>query len=175
MKKELSVYHIAPIIAAIIILYFIGVVLTVLGNPGWSGFFATTIFLFTLFVFPGVIVYLGRVVLINATPSSIPIYLFPLLFMFSFLPTSYVLIPYAFEGFKIEFATELIFLVFEVSVLLSGFGFFAYYLRKYLKSNLTDKDLSLMLHYFVGGLIYFYFIRLTLLSSLLLQSAFELL
>lgn len=173
MTKETLLKYAEPLTIVLSVLALIGVLFTIQNAEGAFFVFAQAMFFITFFLFPAIVVFFGRLLIVRATPEKVPPLLFPLLFLYTFIPTISVILPYIASGFRFEGALELVFVIFEIAMFLGGFGFFVYFFHKYLASKLGERDLTLFLHYFVGGLVYFYFIRLTLLTSILIQSAFD--
>jgi hypothetical protein len=162
-----------PITLVLSFMSLIGIFFTVQGESGFYLIYSNTMFIITLFIFPGLMVFFGRLILQRATPRNIPPLLYPLLFLYTFIPTSYVLVPYLFQGFTQGSAVEILFVIFEASVFIGGLAFFIYFFRKRMKGKIRRFDLKLFLHYLVGGMVYFYFIRLSIVTTLLIQIAFE--
>ncbi len=173
MNKENWLKYAEPLTIILSVLSLIGVLFTIQNAEGAYFVFAQTMFFITFFIFPAIIVFFGRLLIIRTTPERVPPLLFPLLFLYTFIPTISVILPYIASGFRFDGALELVFVIFEGAIFVGGFSFFVYFFQKYLSNKLNEKDITLFLHYFVGGLVYFYFIRLTLLTSILIQSAFD--
>ena len=173
MNKEQLLKYAEPLTILLSVLSLIGVLFTVQSTPGPLFVFGQIMYFITFFIFPAVVVFFGRLLILRANADKVPPLLFPLLFLYTFIPTVSVILPYVASGFRFEGALELVFVIFEMAVFLGGFGFFVYFFQKYLSNKLGERDITLFLHYFVGGLVYFYFIRLTLLTSILIQSAFD--
>jgi hypothetical protein len=70
-------------------------------------------------------------------------------------------------------AVEILFVIFEGAIFIGGIIFFFYFFNKRVKGRIRRFDLKLFLHYLVGGLVYFYFIRLSFVATFLVQIAFE--
>ncbi len=173
MNKEKILRYSEPTTLILSFLSLVGIFFTVQGEGGFFQIYSNIMFIITLFIFPGLMVFFGRLILLRATPKNIPPLLYPLLFLYTFIPTSYILVPYVFQGFEQSNAVEILFVIFEASILLGGIGFFIYFFRKRLRGRIRRFDLKLFLHYLVGGLVYFYFIRLSFVATLLIQIAFE--
>jgi len=173
MKKTKQYPFIRPTLGLMVTLYLIGIYSMIRGDSDFWSNLATTIFIIFLFIFPALMAFFGHLLIKDATPENIPRCLYPILFLYTFLSTSYAIIPTLFNGFDIQSATEVVFLIFEAVIFIAGIVFCIYFARKRVKKLLTERDIILFLHYLIGGLLYFYFIRLTLLSSILLQSAYE--
>jgi hypothetical protein len=164
-----------PLTIVLSLLALTSVLFFIQNGDGWTFVLYGIMVFLTLFIFPAIVVFFARLLLVRATPQAVPPLLFPLLFLYSFIPTVTLLLPFITTGLAFSGATEIIFFLFEAMVFTGGLMFFIYFFRKYLLGKLGEKDLTLFLHYFVGGLAYFYFIRLTVLSSLIIQSATEIL
>lgn len=164
---------IKPTLLISVIIYLIGIYAIIRGGSSFWSYLATGIFFLFLFIFPALMAYFGRLLTKDTNSENLPQCLFPTIFLYTFLTTSYAIIPTILGGFDIESATEVVFLIFETVIFIGGIVFTVYFIRKRVKGLLTEKDVVLFLHYLVGGLVYFYFIRLTLLSTILLQSAYE--
>lgn len=173
MNKEKILRYSEPVTMVLSFMSLIGIFFTVQGESGFYLIYSNTMFIITLFIFPGLMVFFGRLILLRATPKNMPPLLYPLLFLYTFIPTSYVLIPYLFQGFMDGSAVEILFVIFEGSVFIGGLIFFFYFFNKRVKGRIRRFDLKLFLHYLVGGLVYFYFIRLSFVATFLIQIAFE--
>lgn len=173
MNKEKILRYSEPVTLVLSFMSLIGIFFTVQGASGFYQIYSNTMFIITLFIFPGLMVFFGRLILQRATPKNLPPLLYPLLFLYTFIPTSFVLVPYIFQGFFQGSAVEILFVIFEGSVFLGGIGFFFYFFRKRIKGKIRRFDLKLFLHYLVGGLVYFYFIRLSFVATILIQIAFD--
>jgi len=173
MENEKKYAFIQPTLMVSIIIYIIGIYAIIRGESGFWSYLATGIFFLFLFIFPALMAYFGRLMTKQINMERIPRCLFPTIFLYTFLTTSYAIIPTIANGFDIHSATEVVFLIFETVIFVGGIVFTIYFTRKRVRKLLTEQDIVLFLHYLVGGLVYFYFIRLTLLSTILLQSAYE--
>ena len=90
------------------------------------------------------------------------------------LPIVYVLVPVflnAFTGFDDITALEFVFVIFEFAALITAVVFFVRYARRMVFDNMIPKDLYAIHHFYIGALVYFYFVRLTIISSLLVSGA----
>lgn len=173
MNTEKILRFSEPVTLILSLLSLIGIFFTVQGESGFYQVYSNTMFIITLFIFPGLMVFFGRLILQRATPKNIPPLLYPLLFLYTFIPTTYVLVPYLFQGFFQGSAVEILLVIFESFVFFGGLVFFVYFFRKRLRGKIRRFDLKLFLHYLVSGLVYFYFIRLSLVTTILIQIAFE--
>ena len=173
MNKEKILRYSEPVTLILSFMSLIGIFFTVQGASGFYQIYSNTMYIITLFVFPGLMVFFGRLILLRATPKNLPPLLYPLLFLYTFIPTSYVLVPYLFQGFFQGSAVEILFVIFEGFVFVGGVVFFIYFFNKRVKGKIRRFDLKLFLHYLVGGLVYFYFIRLSFVATILIQIAFE--
>lgn len=173
MLKEKILKNSEPIVLILSFLALLGIFFQVRNGSGIYNGIYIALFMVTLLVYPGAMAWIGRDIISKATPKNVPILTFPILFLYSFVPTLYFLVPYVFSGYYNNNSTELLFILFEASVFLGGIGFFAYQYRKYLNHTIKRRDFNLFTIYMFGGLIYFYFIRLTFISMILLQSTFD--
>jgi hypothetical protein len=64
-------------------------------------------------------------------------------------------------------------LVFEGAAFFATLFFFFHYLIRYVKRTMEARDLYAIHHYLIGALIYFYFVRLTIISTIQITSALE--
>ncbi len=129
-----------------------------------------------LFVFhPVVIFILARLVLNYHDHTNLPEAVIFSLLILPLAPTIFILIPVAADVIAVKqinpTALEVVFFIFEIGVLIVGVVFFVRYAKRYATESLVPKDLYAMFHYLIGMMVYFYFIRLTILSSLLVTGA----
>ncbi|GEM_PF-1115990 len=175
MIKQKVLQFSEPIVLMISFLSLIGIFFQVRGGTGIFNGIYIALFMITLLVYPGLLAWIGRDVIAKATPRNIPVMTFPILFLYTFVPTLYFLVPYVFSGYFNNNSTELLFIVFEFSVFTAGLGFFFWQIKKFKEKKLKRRDFNLYTVYLFGGLIYFYFIRLTFIAMILLQSTFDIL
>ncbi|MFP4077544.1 MAG: hypothetical protein ACLFUQ_00200 [Candidatus Izemoplasmataceae bacterium] len=155
------------------ILFVFGLYLTLAGSEGALGVIATSINFYIFLLHPLVFFLIGRLLVKTATIETFPKILLIVILLLPAVPITYITLPSITNIFEITMALEIVFLVFEGAALLATILFFIHYLRRYIHQTLEPRDLYAIHHFLIGSLVYFYFIRLTLLSSIQLSSAFE--
>ena len=175
MVKQKILQYSEPIVLMLSFLSLIGIFFQVRDGSGLYNVVYISLFMVPLLVYPGLMAWIGRDVISKATPRNIPVMTFPILFLYTFVPTLYFLVPYVFSGYYNNNSTELLFIMFEFSVFAAGIGFFAFQMKKVKDKKIKRRDFNLYTVYLFGGLIYFYFIRLTFIAMILLQSTFDIL
>lgn len=173
MIKQKILQYSEPIVLMLSFLSLMGIFFQVRSGTGIYNGIYIALFMLTLILYPGLMAWVGRDIISRATPRKIPVMTFPILFLYTFVPTLYFLIPYLFSGYYNNNSTELLFIMFEFSVFAAGLGFFAYQVKKAKDKKIKRRDFNLYTVYLFGGLIYFYFIRLTFIAMIMVQSTFE--
>ncbi len=161
------------VIVATFAIYFIGIYAHVFVDDRWAEILSTVVFFYTFIFHPLVFFLIGRKIVKLSTADSVPLCLLVLLLVLPLIPTTYVITVNALEwagDLPSITAMDIVFIVFESAALLGGIFAFGYYLRRYVKGIIINRDLISIHHYLFGTLIYFYFIRLTLISSLLITN-----
>jgi len=161
------------VIVATFAVYFTGIYAHVFVGDRWAEIFSTSVFFYTFILHPLVFFLIGRKMVKLSTADSVPISLLVLLLVLPLIPTTYVITVNALEwagDLPAVTAMDIVFIVFESAALLAGIYVFGYYLRRYVKGIIINRDLISIHHYLFGTLIYFYFVRLTLISTLLITN-----
>jgi len=164
---------------AIIILTIIGSIVGIVGmTVAEDGFFVVFGQAFSLYLFivhPALLFYYGRSLIKLTDHKDFQEAILFIMISIPFFPIVYTFIPLFYDfitlGTSVR-ATDIIFVIFEFGALAAGFFFFISYTKRYVLEQLVPKDLYAIHHYLVGTLLYFYFIRLTILSTILVQGAF---
>ena len=159
-------------IAAIVIalaLYAVGVYGFATGEV-WGEYAATAVYLYTYIFHPLIFFLLGRSLVRHATIEAVPLTLLIIMLVLTAIPTTFALsATLAGGGFGVESAIDIVFIVFEAAALLATIVIFGFYLRKRIKRLFTERDLISIHHFFFGTLVYFYFVRLTLVTSIIIS------
>jgi len=158
------------VLIATFAVYFIGIYAHVFVDARWAEILSTVVFFYTFIFHPLVFFLIGRKLIKLSTADTVPLCLMVLLLVLPLIPTTYVITVTALDWageLPTITALDIVFIVFEAAALLAGILVFSYYLRRFAKRIIINRDLISMHHYLFGTLIYFYFIRLTLISSLL--------
>lgn len=129
-----------------------------------------------LFIFhPAVIFILARLILQYHDHKNLPEAVIFSLLMMPLAPSIFIVFPVMIETIEVGLSTpgalDIVFFIFEVAVMIVGFVVFVRYAKKFVMDRLVPKDLYAMFHYLIAMLIYFYFIRLTIISSLLVTGS----
>lgn len=160
-------------IALTAVLYVVGLYFTFFESEGITGTVSTSINFYIFLFHPLVFFLLGRMLVKTATMETFPKILLVVLLMLPAIPITYITLPSITNLFEVTMVLEIVFLVFEGAALIATIIFFVHYLRRYINQTLEARDLYAIHHFLIGSLIYFYFIRLTILSSIQLSNAFE--
>ncbi|MFW6298286.1 MAG: hypothetical protein ACOC14_01270 [Bacillota bacterium] len=171
-NKNHIIYTIIAI-ALTAILYVLGLYFTFLDAEGPLGVITTIINFYIFLIHPLVFFLIGRKLVKTATMETFPKILLVIMLLLPAVPITYITLPSITNLFEINMALEIVFLVFEGAALLATIVLFIHYLRRYINQTMEARDLYAIHHYLIGSLIYFYFVRLTILSSIQLSSAFE--
>ncbi len=163
------------IIIATIVGSIIGVYGMTVADDGFFVIFGQAFSLYLFIVHPALLYFYGRAIIKLTDHKEFPEAIIFVMISIPFFPIVYTLIPLIYDFFTLDTnvsATDIIFVIFEVGVLGAGFAFFINYTKRYVLDQLVPKDLYAIHHYLIGTLLYFYFIRLTILSSILVTGAF---
>lgn len=161
------------------ILYVFGLYFTLVGAEGALDVITTTINFYIFLFHPLVFFLIARMLVKTAAVETFPKILLIVLLLLPAVPITYFTLPSITNLFVIKTVVEdvtvleVVFLVFEGAALLATIVFFIHYLKRYLNHTMEARDLYAIHHFLIGSLVYFYFIRLTILSSIQLSSAFE--
>jgi len=150
--------------------YIVGLYGTISLEEGFFLYFGLGVSMYLVIFHPLVFFALGRGILKQADIRDVPESLIFILLIIPFFPISYVLIPLLFELYESvqqASAIEFVFIIFEMAAFGAGIYAFVRYARKTVKDQMVPRDFYAIHHYLIGTLIYFYFVRLTLVSSIL--------
>ena len=167
------ILYAAIIIALTVILYGVGLFFSFRGTDGVLDIVVTSIGFYIFLIHPLVFFLIGRLLVKTATMETFPKMLLFVMLLLPAIPITYITLPSAINLFEISMVLEIVFLVFEGAALIATLIFFFHYLKRYANQTVEARDLFAIHHFLIGSLIYFYFIRLTILSSIQLSSAFE--
>ncbi len=171
-NKTLTIYT-GIVVALTLILYALGIFLS-LSDVGstWS-IIRTIIDIYILLAHPLVFFLIGRKLVKTATISQFPKLLLLVMLLLPMISITYIVVPSINTLFAIESGIDVIFLIFEGAAVLITLFFFFHYLHRYLKSTMESRDLYAIHHYLIGTIIYFYFVRLTIISTIQITNALE--
>ncbi len=172
MKRDIYISIILSIVT--FVLFFIGLYGTLFREDGFFLVFGQIISMYLLIFHPLIFFLLSRRLLREADIRYVPENLIFNIIVLPLFPIAYVLIPIGvniIDNFSDLSALEFVFIIFEFSAVATGFAFFVRYARKTVLDTIVPRDLYAIHHYYIGSLVYFYFVRLTILSSLLLSGA----
>lgn len=158
-----------------LIAFFIGIYGTTFVEDGGFYIFGQAVSLYLLIVHPALLFGYSRAILKLSDHKSVPEVLIFSIIAIPFFPIVYTMIPIAYQFFSGEIsvgATDIIFVIFEVAALGAGFYAFVRYAKRFVTDKLVPRDIYAIQHYLIGTLIYFYFVRLTIISSILASGAF---
>ncbi len=155
-------------------LFIIGLYGILAHSEGFYFIFGQAFSMYLLIFHPLIFFILGRNILKQADVRNIPEMLLFNMILLVFFPIVYVLIPVfanAFDNIRSASALEFVFVVFEIAALLTAFVFFIRYAKRMIQDIMVPRDLYTIHHFYIGALVYFYFVRLTIISSLLVSGA----
>jgi|GEM_PF-923211 hypothetical protein len=163
----------AILVALTLILYGGGILLSVIDTgPVWT-VIGTAIDIYILLAHPLVFFLLGRKLVKTASVNTFPKFLLTVMFLLPVVSITYIIFPSINSIFNIESGIDIVFLVFEGAAFFATLFFFFHYLIRYVKRTMEARDLYAIHHYLIGALIYFYFVRLTIISTIQITSALE--
>jgi len=163
------------VIAFLSLLFFVvGLYGTLFTSDGFFYVFGQITSMYLLIFHPAIFFVLGRTILKQSNiRNASEMLIFNMLILVA-LPIIYVLIPVfmnAYSGFGDITALEFVFVIFEFAALLTAIVFFVRYAKRMIFDKMIPKDLYAIHHFYIGALVYFYFVRLTIISSLLVSGA----
>jgi len=166
MRKILNIARFAILFSIFISVF--GIYLDIRFDRDWAQNMVIAIYFYTYIFHPLIFFIIGRRIILSTNAEKVPFCLLVILLLLAIVPTTYVIGLSAADGFGISGALEIVYLVFESAAFLAGILFFIYYVRRFIKKTIVSRDLISMHHYLFGAMIYFYFVRLTVISSILL-------
>lgn len=172
MKRDIY----ASIIISLLTLFFFafGLYGTLVANEGFFFILGQAFSMYLLIFHPLIFYILGRRLLKIADIRNVPESLIFNMLVLPFFPIAYVLIPVGFsfiDSYGDLSALEFVFIIFEASTLLMGVGLFIRYANRMVSDSIVPRDLYAIHHYYIFMIVYFYFVRLTIISSLLVSGA----
>ncbi len=166
MRKFLNIARIAIVFSVLIFLS--GIYIEFRFDDNWAQNVVIAIYLYTYIFHPLLFFIIGRKIILSTNAEKVPFCLLMVLLLLAIIPTTYTVALSTADGFAIAGALEIVYFVFETAAFLAAIWFFVYYVRRFIKRSIVSRDLISMHHYLFGAMIYFYFIRLTVVSSILL-------
>lgn len=166
MRTSVRISRIAILLA--ILLYVSGIYANLTNEPRGE-IYSIAVFFYTYMLHPLIFFFLGRKLVLTSTEETTPFTLIAVIFFLTFIPVTYLFVPTFFEGGFFEGAIGTVYVVFEFAALLATILVCIYFLRRRVKHIVNPRDLISIHHVLFGTLIYFYFIRLTLVTSIILS------
>jgi len=160
-------------VALTLILYALGVYISYADMGSVWTQVRSAIDIYILLVHPLVFFLFGRKLVKTASVRTFPVLLLFVMLLLPMISLTYIIVPAIGNLFAIESGIDIIFLIFEGAAILATLFFFFHYLHRYLKNIMEPRDLYAIHHYLIGALIYFYFVRLTIISTIQITTALE--
>ncbi len=156
-----------------LILYALGIYISFVDMGSFWTTLGSAIDIYILLVHPLVFFLFGRKLVKTASVQTFPAILLVVMLLLPIVSLTYIIIPSIGNLFAIESGIDIIFLIFEGAALLTTLFFFFHYLHRYARNIMEPRDLYAIHHYLIGTLIYFYFVRLTIISTIQITNALE--
>ncbi|MGM0436094.1 MAG: hypothetical protein ACQEQA_03510 [Bacillota bacterium] len=160
-------------VALTLILYALGIYISYADMGSVWTTVGSAIDIYILLAHPLVFFLFGRKLVKTASVGTFPVLLLVVMLLLPMISLTYIIIPSIANIFAVESSIDIIFLIFEGAAILTTLFFFFHYLHRYVKNTMEARDLYAIHHYLIGTLIYFYFVRLTIISTIQITNALE--